>query len=127
MLNYLIKITAAILLLGCFQHAYGQKATEIFIPVGKSPGLSGKYTTIGTVDTVNTHNRTIVMHDSAASYNVKITDSTKVWLDQSKLKASNKTGSFADIKKGLLVEVMYKGEKHDGAVAWIKVQMIEQK
>lgn len=126
MLNYLIRIAATILLLGFVQTAYGQKATEIFVPVGGSPGLSGKYTTMGKVDTVNAQDRTIVMSDSAGSYNIKITDSTKVWLDRSKLKSSNKTGSFADIKKGMLVEVKYEGHKPDGAVEWIKVQLTEQ-
>lgn len=126
MLNYLMKIAATILLLGFVQTVYGQKATEIFIPVGESPGLSGKYTTMGKVDTVNAQDRTIVMSDSAGSYHIKITDSTKVWLDRSKLKTSSKTGSFADIKQGMLVEVKYEGEKPDGAVEWIKIQLTEQ-
>ena len=39
-MNSLMRIAATLFLLAFMQTAYGQKATEIFIPVGKSPGLS---------------------------------------------------------------------------------------
>ncbi len=127
MLNYLIRIAATILLLGFVQTAYGQKATEIFVPVGGSPGLSGKYTTMGKVDTVNAQDRTIVMSDSAGSYTIKIADTTRIWLDRSKLKSRNKTGSFEAIKEGMVIEVKYQRDKPDSAVEWIKVQMTKYK
>jgi len=124
MLNYLMRIAATLFLFGLIQTTYGQKATEIFIPVGKSPGLSG-YTTIGTVNTINTQEKKIVMSDSEGSYTIKIADNTKIWLDQSNLKATNKTGSFESIKEGMVVEVKYQGDKPDSSVEWIKLQMTE--
>ena len=33
-----------------------EKATELYIPVGKSPGLSGKYSATGRIEQVNYQN-----------------------------------------------------------------------
>jgi hypothetical protein len=106
---------------------HGQKATEIFIPLGKSPGLSGKYTTIGKIDTVNAQDQTITMTDSSGSYTIKITERTKIWLDKSKLELTNVQGTFADLRKGLLAEVKYEdnARKDKGTAEWIKIQMTE--
>lgn len=123
MLKRLIKTCSVLILLNVASHAYGQKATEIFIPVGGSPGLSGKYTSIGKIDTVHSEEQTFYMSDSTRSYSIKITDSTKVWLDRSKLQLTNRKGSFEDIKPGLLVEVKYFDNKRDGVAEWIKVQL----
>jgi len=127
MFNYLMKVFTLMILLGGIQHTYGQKATEIFIPVGESPGLSGKYTIIGTVDSVKSQERSFVVSDSTGSYSMKITDTTQVWLDRSKLQLRNKKGSIEDIEPGLLVEVKYIGNKSDGLLEWVKVQLKEQK
>ena len=72
MLNYLMRIVATIFVIGIIQTTYGQKATEIFIPVGQSPGLSGKYTTLGTVNAVNEEEKTIIMSDSVETYTIKM-------------------------------------------------------
>jgi hypothetical protein len=125
MLNYLMRIVATIFVIGIIQTTYGQKATEIFIPVGQSPGLSGKYTTLGTVNAVNEEEKTIIMSDSVETYTIKISDETMIWLDQSLLKLKNKTGSFESIKEGMLVEVKYLHNKPESAVEWIKVQITE--
>ncbi len=45
-----VLATLAVLLLAGTAHA--QQATEIYIPIGKSPGLSGKTTVIGTIENV---------------------------------------------------------------------------
>jgi hypothetical protein len=107
--------------------AYAQKATEIFIPVGKSPGLSGKHTSIGKITAIDTLNRTITVADSARSHDVKITERTKIWLDRSKLKLTNQKGAFTDLRKGLLVEVKYEVNqlKDKSPAEWIKVQIAE--
>jgi hypothetical protein len=48
--------------------AYGQKATEIYIPIGKSPGLSGKYSVIGEIASFNEDSKTLtIRHDGQAA------------------------------------------------------------
>jgi hypothetical protein len=125
MLKHFKIAVVAIALFWVTPNVYGQKATEIFIPVGKSPGLSGKYTSIGKITAIDTLNRTITVADSSESYNVKITERTQIWLDKSKLKLTNQKGAFADLRKELLVEVKYEeNQRQDKSSAeWIKVQI----
>lgn len=127
MLKLFSGISVTITLLLGMPCAHGQKATEIFIPLGKSPGLSGKYTITGKIDAVNAQDHTITMTDSSRAYTVKLTDRTKIWLDRSKIRLTNQKGTFADLRKELLVEVKYEGkERKDGGNAeWIKVQITE--
>ena len=125
MINYLMKIIVALFLLTLNHTTYGQKATEIYIPVGKSPGLSGKYTTIGIVNSINAPDKTIIMSNSVGTYTIKIADETIVWLDNSQLKIKNVTGTFEAIEEGKLIEVKYKYNKPENTVEWLKVQMTE--
>ena len=102
--------------------ANAQDATEIFIPIGQSPGLSGKYTVIGKIDSTRNQDQTITVTDSTESHTFKVTERTKIWLDRSRLKLTNQKGVFEDLQMGLLVEVKYEGEEHKDAAEWIKVQ-----
>jgi hypothetical protein len=127
MRKLLTKFGVTITLFLGIPYAHGQKATEIFIPLGKSPGLSGKYTTIGKIDTANAQDQTITMTDSLGSYTIKVTGRTNIWLDNSKLKATNRKGTFAELRKGLLAEVKYENSarKDKGTAEWIKIQITE--
>lgn len=115
------------ILLCCLSDTYAQKTTEIFIPLGRSPGLSGKYTVIGEIKTVNQKDLTISLKDSTGTYTMKITEDTKIWLDRSNLKLTNQKGTFADCQEGLLAEVKYKdNERKDKTpVEWVKLQIVE--
>ncbi|HEX9652661.1 MAG TPA: hypothetical protein VGA99_03035 [bacterium] len=106
-------------------YAHAQKATEIFIPIGKSPGLSGKSTSIGKIGSFDLQQKTLTVSDSTASYTVKITDETQIWLDRSSMKQSNKKGTLADLAAGARVEIKYvNNERKEGAMAeWIKVEV----
>ena len=64
-----------VLIIGAFS-AQAEKATELYIPIGQSPGLSGKYTVLGKIDQVNAKNQTIKMSGASGSYTVKLTKST---------------------------------------------------
>ena len=119
-------VAIGILLLGGTPSAYGQKATEMFIPIGQSPGLSNKISIIGTIETIDARAQTIVVTGSLGSWSATITDRTKIWLDKSKLRLPNQKGTFTDLRKGLLAEVKYEeagGSK--GPADWIKVQIPE--
>ena len=109
--------------------AHGQKATEIFIPIGQSPGLSNKVSVIGTIETVDARGQAIAIAGPSGSWSATITGRTKIWLDKSKLRLPNQKGTFADLQKGRLVEVKYEGpegrSKAKGPADWIKVQITE--
>jgi hypothetical protein len=104
--------------------SHGQKQTERFIPLGQSPGISGKDTTIGKIQAADDQSRTLVIANESGTYTVKITDRTKIWLDRSKSKLSTIHVSMTDLKPGNLAEVKYEDEnKH--IAEWIKVQAAE--
>jgi hypothetical protein len=106
---------------------YAQQEMEMFIPIGKSPGVSNKTSIIGAVVSIDDQHRTLTMTDSAGTYTVTIPDGTMVWLDRSKVKGTNEIGSPADIKPGLTIEVKHKEPKRAASVAaeWIKVQVTD--
>ncbi|MDZ7343585.1 MAG: hypothetical protein ONA90_03630, partial [candidate division KSB1 bacterium] len=70
MLKQFMRMGAVVIFFLSTSPGYGQKSTEIFIPVGKSPGLSGKYTVIGKIEAVNAQKQTIALTDSSAQYTV---------------------------------------------------------
>ena len=101
--------------------AHGHKATEIFIPLGQSPGLSSKYTYVGKIDGINKQQRTI----KAGGLTIKITDTTKIWLDHSKLKRTNQAGRLADLKQGQRIEIKYRDPDRKQVAAWVKVEVTQ--
>jgi len=103
--------------------AYGQQSTELFIPIGQSPGLSGEATVIGKIDVVDAGNRTVTLSDATGTYKAAITQQTKIYLDRSRLNRNNRRGSWDDLKSGMLAEVYYGGKEPDGAAEWIKLRI----
>lgn len=105
-----------------------QQMTEQYIPIGQSPGLSGKYTVIGKLQSVNAREQTCAVAGATGALNVKITERTKIWLDRSKLQQANLRGTFADLRPGATVEVKAEGHQRGassgpGPAEWIKVQV----
>ncbi len=104
---------------------YAQKATEQFIPLGRSPGASGKLTWIGEILGTDAEARTLTLGEAQRSHTVKITDTTRIFLDRSKLKQTNLTGTFADLQPGRRVEVKYEGPLPTPTADWVKVEIAQ--
>lgn len=107
--------------------ALGQKSTEIFIPIGQSPGLSGKHTVIARVQVVDAAQRSMTVVDAAgAVVTVRADPKTAVWLDRSQVKLPNRKGDLSDCRKDMTVEVKYRNNDAGAtAVEWIKVRASE--
>jgi hypothetical protein len=104
--------------------AHAQKMTEIYIPIGKSPGVSGKYSIMGKIETVNLQDSTVsIIQDAGSKVTVRITPGCAIYLDKSKLKLSNKRGYCANMKPGMMAEAKYKDNKPSNKLEWIKVQV----
>lgn len=116
-------IVAALAVILAPSGAYGQKSTEMFIPIGKSPGLSGKVTYLGKIGSVDAEAR-LIAHPSG-DWKATVTAQTKIWLDRSADKLPNREGTFEDLKAGRLVEVKYEGKerKRSGPAEWIKIEV----
>ena len=106
--------------------ANAQKATEFYIPVGKSPGVSGKSTAIGTCLAIDARKRMVTVQGRSLTWTGTVTSRTKIWLDRSRLGLPNQKGTFADLRQGLRIEVKYEGnERRSGATCeWIKVELV---
>ena len=102
-----------------------QEATELFIPIGQSPDLSNKVTVIGTIESSDAAEKTIVVKTDSGSAKAAITEKTKIYVDRSKRKESNRDGTFNDLKAGARVEVLYDGRKRatSGPAEWVKVEV----
>jgi hypothetical protein len=123
-------VVAGLALLTLAGDAAAQKATEIYIPIGKSPGLSGRSTVIGRVTRIGAAGaagHTITVTSPSRTWTGTIDDQTKVYLDRSGLRLPNLYGTKSDCREGALVEMKYKGKPgEEGAtVEWIKIQMKE--
>lgn len=102
-----------------------QKATEQYIPIGMSPGVSGKYTSLGVVDTLSMPQRTVTVREAGMRRTIRITDRTSIWLDRSKLKLPNLRGRLVDLERGRRVEVKYADPDSRQVAEWVKVEMLE--
>ena len=100
--------------------AQAQRATERFIPIGKSPGLSGIGTTIGEIRAVEPGPRRITVGGEGGSVTVTVTDATRIWVDRSPSGQASLAGSFDDLARGRLAEV-HPAPEGPGA-DWIKVR-----
>lgn len=110
-----------LVLLGSISFAYAQKTTEMFIPMGQSPGISHKYTYLGKIESVNKHKQTI----KADGRNIKVNRDTKIWLDRTALEAANIAGRFADLKSGRQVEIKYADADRRQVAEWIKIKVTQ--
>lgn len=109
--------------LGMTLHAHGQKATERYIPLGQSPGVSQKVTSIGEIADVDEPKRTVTILEPSGRRTVSITDSTRIWLDRTRIKQTNLTGTFADLQKGRRIEVKYRDAQTRQVADWVKVEI----
>ncbi len=100
--------------------AHAQTTTEQFIPIGKSPGVSGLSSYIGRIDTVDVGERTVTIRGDGLLESVEISAETRIWLDQSKYKKKNRAATLQDLKNGRRIEVKPQHDRPDRA-EWIKI------
>ncbi len=119
-----ITTLVCVLMIGAYS-VQAEKATELFIPIDQSPGLSGEYTVMGKVVKVNPGTQSIMMSGPSGSYTVKLTKHTFIYIDRSEAQLSNSYGTMADCEAGDLVEVKFVDNSRNKPVEWIKVQKTE--
>jgi hypothetical protein len=108
------------LVLAAASMAHGQEATERYVPIGQSPGQSGKTTTVGTVHSVDLPTRRVTVASNGATVSLGWTERTRIWLDRSRQQQGALKGMESDIQVGRRIEV--KPDKGDSSRAdWIKV------
>jgi hypothetical protein len=118
----LLGITTILVTLCSAVPAASQKATERFIPIGQSPGVSHVLTEVGKIETVDPRRKTITMATPSGILVIGVRDGSKIWVDRSKLKQTNLVGGFADLKRGRTIEVRFVDIKKKQLADWVKVE-----
>ncbi len=117
-------------LLATASAAHAQKATEIYIPIGRSPGLSGKVTVTGLIETVDDHTMVMSVKGADGRWRAVVTDRSKIYIDRSAQRRPNRYGTMDDCKPGYFCEIKYvggdaaalrrRGEPRE--IEWIKIR-----
>ncbi|MBF8298602.1 MAG: hypothetical protein HW395_1259 [candidate division NC10 bacterium] len=123
MLNRYLGLAIVVVALGGTFEASGQQATEMFIPIGQSPGLSNKGNVIGTLESVDPGKRMVTISSPSGAQTVGITDRTMIWLDRSEQKQPNQNGAINDLQKGRKIEIKVRKGEAKAIAEWIKVQV----
>jgi hypothetical protein len=123
--RWVSSTAVAVLLLAGATAAHGQRLSEMYVPIGESPGLSGKLTVIGTITAVDAKTRTITCVYGSETTTAKVTGRTRIWLDRSKAKLPSQNGTLADCLVGRRMEMRYVADlrKPGGEVEWLKVEV----
>lgn len=121
--NRYLRLAIVVVALGGTLEASGQQATEMFIPIGQSPGLSNKGSVIGTLESVDPRKRMVTISSPSGAQTVGITDRTMIWLDRSEQKQPNQNGAINDLQKGRKIEIKVRKGEPKAVAEWIKVQV----
>ena len=105
--------------------AHGQRQTERYIPIGQSPGVSGKATRVGTIEAVDAGARTFSLATDEGRFEIAVPPGTRIWLDRSRGRQSAQSGDFGDLKIGRRAEVRFAQPARKGPAGWIKVEVAE--
>lgn len=98
--------------------ALAQHATERYIPIGESPGVTSH---IGEIVAIDAPRRTLTIATADGRYTIRVTSATQIWQDRSGARRSNTSGTYADCEVGERAEVSYAADSPDVA-RWIKIE-----
>lgn len=117
------RILLACLLLISAPAALAQQAAEQFIPIGQSPGLSGRVTLLGTIRSADPATGQVRIDlDRGGSRVIRVEAETRLWMDLSQRRESNRRARMADLQPGRRVEAMPHAGSPDHA-EWLKVEL----
>ncbi|MBT8433081.1 MAG: hypothetical protein KJN95_00380 [Gammaproteobacteria bacterium] len=117
-----LRILFAVSLSLSFATSQAQQTTEKFIPIGMSPGVSGKSSYMGSITAVNSAAKSFSMQADGDSKSIGVKSTTRIWLDRSKSKKPNQVGGFGALKAGKKVEVLMNSTE-PATAAWIKIEV----
>ena len=123
MLKYWLARVMVVVALAGVSEAFGQEATEMYIPIGQSPGVSSKSTLLGTIESVDPGKRMLTVSGPAGTRKFQIAERTLIWIDRSAQKQRNQTGTLADLQRGRKVEIKPDEGAGQAVAKWIKVQL----
>jgi hypothetical protein len=120
--SFAVTVMATVSLL--VTSAQAQRATEVLIPIGQSPGVSGISSVIGTIASCDPSNGIVTISTEKEQHTATLSRETKIYLDRSATKKSGTLGSRSDCQKGRRGEVkfVYEGQTRTARVEWMKIR-----
>lgn len=103
---------------------YAQQATEQYIPLGSSPGLSDNKAQTGKIESFSPAGAVLTIESHGIQVAAEITSQTRIWLDRSGLKLPNLRGAPSDLQAGRRCEVRFQ-ELGSRKAEWVKVEITE--
>ncbi len=100
--------------------AAGHLETELYIPIGKSPGISQGKSMIGRIEAPVATQKGLTIRVPDRTQYVVFDESTKIYVQYDTPGKHNRLGTYSDCQVERPAEV-YVGDK--GTVLWIKVLM----
>ena len=116
------KALLALLGAGALSVASAHIATERYIPIGESPGVSGEHSYIGTIQGTSPTTRSMTMTSEKGTYEVRMDSNTRIYVDRSKERKENLRGTYEDCEAGRRVEVKFHDNDPSKPAEWIKVE-----
>lgn len=102
--------------------AAAHPATERYIPIGASPGLSGSQTYTGRIRAVDeaSHTLTVQPEDGGERQTILITPASDMWIDRTRRGQTSEDASFEDCRRGRRIEVKLHGGSREAD--WVKIE-----
>lgn len=128
--THLIAVLAATLFVATTANAH--IATERYIPIGMSPGISGKHSYIGEIEdapemmaeaaSTDLHTMHIDRADGGDAV-VYMNKYTRIYVDRTKAGKTNLRGDYSDCRSGRRVEVKFRDNDPSQPAEWVKVEV----
>ncbi len=99
--------------------AFSHPATERYIPIGESPGVSNVKSYVGAIRSVRMTASGFTMSVEDSEKPIEITEQTKIYLDTGSGRP-NRIGTEEDCQIGRIIEVYL---HEDGTVYWVKIRV----
>jgi hypothetical protein len=123
--RYTVLVLVAMAAFGMPGGAVAQEATEQFIPIGESPGVSREESYLGECVAYDAEDRVLQMHGNRGIRRILITEKTRIWLDRSPIEQTNVVGDPGDLLPGRRMEVRYADPDDKEVADWVKVEIVE--
>jgi len=123
--SYTMLVLVAMAAFGMPGGAVAQEATEQFIPIGESPGVSREESYLGECVAYDAEDRVLQMHGNRGIRRILITEKTRIWLDRSPIEETNVVGDPGDLLPGRRMEVRYADPDDKEVADWVKVEIVE--
>lgn len=100
--------------------AAAHQETELYIPIGKSPGISHVKSQIGRIQSLSASGDGVTLLVQDRAVYVAFDKTTKIYLQYAAPGQRNRLGTYADCQADRTAEI-HVGD--DGKLRWIKVEM----